>query len=70
MQENWKQAWSVEGRRRAFILENAPFVTAHGSRKYLWGNVPAFDILNVQHNEVEMPKNLHLLFAGSSSMGG
>jgi hypothetical protein len=40
----------------------------HGRQKYLWGNVPAFDILKAQHNEVDISKDLHLLFAGLSSV--
>lgn len=36
-----------------------------GGQKYLWGNVPAFDILRLGSNEGEdYSGDLHLLFAG------
>jgi len=42
----------------------SPLVT-HGAKKYLWGNVPAVDILNLDENEgVNIPSPLRLLFAG------
>lgn len=40
-------------------------MTSFGETKYLWGNVPAFDILNMASNEGENYANdLRLLFAG------
>jgi hypothetical protein len=39
----------------------------HGQRKYLWGNVPALDVVNVVQIEgTNLPSTLHLLFAGMS----
>lgn len=39
-----------------------------GGQKYLWGNVPAFDILRLGSNEGEgYSGDLHLLFAGKYS---
>lgn len=38
-----------------------------GGTKYLWGNVPAFDILEIASNEGEAyAGDLRLLFAGPS----
>jgi hypothetical protein len=40
-------------------------LSPHGQRKYLCGNVPAVDILNVAQNEgANISSTLHLLFAG------
>ena len=37
-----------------------------GGRKYLWGNVPALDVLQLRYNEGEdYAKPLPMLFAGS-----
>lgn len=36
-----------------------------GGKKYLWGNTPAFDVLNLESNEgVDYNEQLNLLFAG------
>lgn len=40
-------------------------VTQYGANKYLWGNVPALDILNTKQNEGDkLGQKLALLFAG------
>jgi hypothetical protein len=60
----------VEERQPSFINDDGPMLvglTSHGKQKYLWGNVPAFDALNHDHNEVNLPQDLHLLFAGRYS---
>ena len=40
-------------------------VIAYGGGKYLWGNVPALDILNLrEHEGIGTSRDLRLLFAG------
>ena len=45
--------------------------TAHssfGMQKYLWGNVPAIDLLNLKDNEADATEeNFRLLFAGKDA---
>lgn len=44
-------------------------MTTHGQRKYLWGNVPAFDVLNLRQNEgVDTTRDLRLLLAASGDL--
>ena len=67
MESTWKPAWEVEKRKPSFIGndDSASLMTSHGQRKYLWGNVPAIDILNLKQNEgVDVSADLRLLFAG------
>ena len=41
-------------------------MSVFGGLTYLWGNVPAIDILNLERNEkAEVPDELRLLFAGN-----
>ncbi len=63
-QKSWVPAWVREKREPAFIGDAPP---AHfGGFKYLWGNVPAFDILQLGSNEGDHYKlPLSLLFAGA-----
>jgi hypothetical protein len=52
-------------RQPTFVGEGVEQLSPHGQRKYLWGNVPAVDILNVEQNErANISSILHLLFAG------
>jgi hypothetical protein len=64
-EESWKPSWDVEGRSPTFAEgEIDESFTVHGARKYLWGNVPAVDILNLNGNDtVQIPLSLRLLFA-------
>ena len=69
MKATWRPSWIVEGREPAFIAgdEEGPIVdmVSHGRQKYLWGNVPALDLLNLQQNEgIDFAEDLRLLFAG------
>lgn len=69
MKDTWRPSWVVEARQPAFITseKEGPLVgwTSHGRQKYLWGNVPAIDLLNLQRNEgVDYAEDLRLLFAG------
>ncbi|KAG8157039.1 hypothetical protein KVR01_013029 [Diaporthe batatas] len=64
----WKPDWVLEGRTPAFV-GNGPPQVHFGGRKYLWGNVPAYDVLRLGSNEGESyGKNLQLLFAASGDL--
>lgn len=67
MKVTWRPSWDVEAGQPAFISDEGPPVdfASHGRQKYLWGNVPALDLLNLQQNEgVDSAGDLRLLFAG------
>lgn len=79
IKRSWRPQWDVEKRRPAFIGasdDGAPggvsmkeWVTMvqHGRKKYLWGNVPAIDMVQSSKNEgKEFPEQFNLLFAGKS----
>ena len=62
----WQPGWIAEGRPPAFF--GGPPVTIFGAKKYLWGNVPAYDVLQLSSNEGKAYKgDIRLLFAGASS---
>ncbi len=45
-------------------MSDIPFVT-FGHLRYLWGNVPAFDVLNLPNNEgADYGQDLNVCFAG------
>jgi hypothetical protein len=65
--ETWQPAWILEKRKPAFVGDGPPNI--FGGTKYLWGNVPAFDILKLASNEGEAyTGDLRLLFAGLYSI--
>ena len=42
-------------------------MTPFGGRQYMWGNMPALDVLNLQRNEgFEEGRDYTLLFAGKT----
>ncbi|EED14356.1 conserved hypothetical protein [Talaromyces stipitatus ATCC 10500] len=49
--ETWQPAWVLEKRTPAFI--GTGIGETFGATKYLWGNVPAFDVLELGSNEGE-----------------
>ena len=52
------------------FVSNGPAISQFGTKKYLWGNVPAFDILQPPQNEGECYEgDLHMLFAGKEYHG-
>lgn len=62
--ESWQPAWVLEDRTPAFIGDGIG--VTFGGTKYLWGNVPAFDVLKVASNEGEAYSgDLRVLFAGT-----
>ncbi|GAB7359234.1 hypothetical protein MBLNU230_g5893t1 [Neophaeotheca triangularis] len=63
----WKPQWEVEGRAPLFI--GGPPVTILGENKYLWGNIPAYDVLKLDANEgANYAKELRILFAASGDI--
>ncbi|KAL9129400.1 MAG: hypothetical protein Q9217_002131 [Psora testacea] len=73
MRAKWRPSWIVEAREPAFIGgdKDGPVfdMVSYGTQKYLWGNVPALDLLNLQQNEgVDFAEDLRLLFAASGDI--
>jgi len=68
MKGTWTPDWYLTGRTPAF-MGGAPLV-AFGAKKYLWGNMPALDILALNKNEGtgDSGRDLHLLFAASGDL--
>jgi len=59
----WLPAWFIEGRKPVHYVGGGKNVVFN--RKYLFGNMPAFDVVRLEHNEgLDYRKDLELLFAG------
>lgn len=59
----WSPQWVLENRKPAFVQSGLG--VSFGGGKYIWGNVPAFDILQLEVNEGDdYKRDLNLLFAG------
>ncbi|KAL8816065.1 MAG: hypothetical protein Q9223_004868 [Gallowayella weberi] len=64
--ESRKPTWIREGREPTFIGKDGPLLATFGHRTYLWGNIPAINVLNVGNNEGQAyGEDLSLLFAAS-----
>ncbi|KAH6968167.1 hypothetical protein DER45DRAFT_495904, partial [Fusarium avenaceum] len=64
---NWTPDWWLQGRQPAFVGGNGQ--SKFGGSKYLWGNVPALDVLRLEANEgKDYNKKLNLLFAASGDL--
>jgi hypothetical protein len=61
--ETWQPAWALESRKPAFTGDD---IGKHfGATKYLWGNIPAYDVLQLESNEGKSyARDLRILFAG------
>lgn len=61
---SWRPQWAIERRMPEFVSdERAPLPPVE--KKFLWGNVPAYDSLNLEQNEgLQWDRGLHMLFAG------
>ncbi|EXJ70466.1 uncharacterized protein A1O5_06535 [Cladophialophora psammophila CBS 110553] len=67
----WRPRWELDGREAAFASGDASrnLHNPYGGGKYLWGNVPAIDILRLEQNEGHnYNKDLALLFAASGDL--
>ncbi|KAL8375616.1 hypothetical protein RB595_006946 [Gaeumannomyces hyphopodioides] len=64
----WKPIWIRQRRQPTFVSEDdSP--TILGTFKYLWGNVPAIDIVKLRENEgVDFKGDLCLLFPASGDL--
>jgi hypothetical protein len=59
----WTPNWVLENRTPAFITGGIG--VTFGGKKFLWGNVPALDVLRLDSNEGEKyQRQLNLLFGG------
>ncbi|ODM16214.1 hypothetical protein SI65_08213 [Aspergillus cristatus] len=60
-------AWILESRTPSFI--GSGIGEQFGAKKYLWGNVPALDVLQLESNEGEdQAGDLRILFAASGDL--
>ncbi|PGH28167.1 hypothetical protein AJ80_00057 [Polytolypa hystricis UAMH7299] len=72
----WRPAWEVEKREPHFIdssnADESSMLSSfhhHGGMKYLWGNVPALDLLQLDANEGEnTAQGISLLLAASGDL--
>jgi hypothetical protein len=64
--ENWEPSWVANKRLPAFVTGNdGPPAASFGMNKYLWGNMPSYDHINLAQNEgKDWNKPFHLCFAG------
>ncbi|KAM5479540.1 hypothetical protein McanCB56680_005468 [Microsporum canis] len=63
----WQPAWVFENRMPSFI--GGGIGKHFGAPKFLWGNVPAFDVLRLGSNEGdEYREDLRILFAASGDL--
>ncbi|KAF2967727.1 hypothetical protein GQX73_g5860 [Xylaria multiplex] len=68
MKRTWKPRWVVENRTPTFISPR-PGHVKFGAVKYLWGNVPAIDVIQLGQNEgAEFQTPINLLFAASGDL--
>ncbi|KAK1240145.1 LOW QUALITY PROTEIN: hypothetical protein MKX08_007587 [Trichoderma sp. CBMAI-0020] len=69
MKADWKPEWAATGRTPTFVGGDGPSQVVFGGLKYLWGNVPAIDVLQLAKNEGSTyDQDLHLLFAASGDL--
>jgi hypothetical protein len=67
MKATWKPAWNLENREPQFVntTNDGILMCIFGNQKYLWGNVPAIDVVNHLQNEgKDLPETFNFLFAG------
>ncbi|KAF2281297.1 uncharacterized protein EI97DRAFT_25631 [Westerdykella ornata] len=68
MQPEYVPAWAREGRTPSFIENDETLpIASSGQRRYLWGNMPALDIMKMKENEGlgDLGRDISLLFAAS-----
>ncbi|KAJ5150509.1 uncharacterized protein N7500_010698 [Penicillium coprophilum] len=66
---DWRPAWDCEAREPAWATAANYFHNPFGDSKYLWGNAPAIDVLQLEKNEgPRYPKDIALLFAASGDL--
>ncbi|KAH7878231.1 uncharacterized protein C8R40DRAFT_1067263 [Lentinula edodes] len=69
---DWKPAWITENRSPAFVGgDTQSHFGAHWAPEYLWGNTPAVNCLQLEHNEgvlESVDKDFNLCFAASGDI--
>ncbi|OCL12153.1 hypothetical protein AOQ84DRAFT_420874 [Glonium stellatum] len=69
IKKTWRPSWDREGRKPAFIGDD-PSPNQYGGKQYMWGNMPAIDVLNLKRNEgSDKDRDYALLFAVKSVLG-
>ncbi|KAI0974668.1 hypothetical protein F4678DRAFT_485689 [Xylaria arbuscula] len=64
MKGTWTPRWAAENRMPTFMGHGVPDQAKFGVVKYLWGNVPAFDVIQLGQNEgIDFQEAMNLLFA-------
>ncbi|KAI2467246.1 hypothetical protein F4781DRAFT_444529 [Annulohypoxylon bovei var. microspora] len=68
LKATWRPAWETENRVPAFM--GGPRLRVFNfKKKYPWGNMPAFDLLNLASNEgINYKRDLNLLYAASGDI--
>ncbi|KAI6080278.1 hypothetical protein F4821DRAFT_273945 [Hypoxylon rubiginosum] len=68
MKKTWAPSWVTQNRTPEFMTGGPP-QAVFGARKYLWGNVPAIDVIRMGQNEgVDFQGPINLLFAASGDI--
>ncbi|KAJ5356800.1 hypothetical protein N7517_011409 [Penicillium concentricum] len=66
---DWRPAWDREGRDPAWVVASQYLHNTFGNVKYLWGNAPAIDVLQLEKNEsLHYQEDIALLFAASGDL--
>ncbi|KAI0479855.1 hypothetical protein F4859DRAFT_451626 [Xylaria cf. heliscus] len=69
MSQTWEPRWITQNRGPAFSNGSPQIQTHFGTPRYLWGNVPAIDIIQLGKNEgVDFQGPMRILFAASGDM--
>ncbi|KAI0437529.1 hypothetical protein F4803DRAFT_565994 [Xylaria telfairii] len=65
MKGTWKPGWVTDNRLPAFMGYGGSDQVMFGVVKYLWGNVPAIDVIRLGQNEgIDYRDPINILFAG------
>lgn len=65
MKGTWKPGWVTDNRLPLFMGGGDSVQVMFGTVKYLWGNVPAIDVIKLGQNEgIGYQDPINLLFAG------
>ncbi|EJT69198.1 hypothetical protein GGTG_13307 [Gaeumannomyces tritici R3-111a-1] len=69
LKADWKPVWIRQHRMPTFLSDEGPKMEYFGTFKYLWGNIPAVDIVKLRENEgVRFERNLDLLLPASGDL--
>ncbi|KAI6373129.1 hypothetical protein MCOR25_003528 [Pyricularia grisea] len=69
LKPTWEPRWIKQNRPPNFIGGSTPSISTFGATNYLWGNVPAIDLIKLTDNEgVGFKQDIDLLFAASGDL--